>query len=100
MRQFEHIEAMLEKGTRLGFRKPTSDDLYTGWIILYKVAPHQITTRTGALDPVADGHIIEKHQANELYIRLHPYTVLLLELRRDVHERGDYETNSDYRLKE
>lgn len=91
---FEQVEQLLDQGERVGFTKPTSDAQYLGWILIAKV--------------MADLRLLEvlseeedPRRVQEEKRRLEkPYLVLQIELKRAVHEAGDYETEADYRQKD
>lgn len=92
----KELERKLEAGQRWGFTKQTSDADYLGWVLLRKRKPR----------PVPPFDLSEKPEQYRQYmslveeIRQLPYHVHIVELRRDVHERGDYETSEDQRLLE
>jgi hypothetical protein len=90
----QEIEAMIDKGLRVGFIKPTMNPEYLGWILLTKLTPNrrllEVLTAEEAPELVAEEHRRERE----------PYFLLVIELRRDVHEAGDYETEADYRQKD
>lgn len=88
------IESALDKGQQLGFVKPTDDERVLGWILLWKRKPHD--RYLALLRPGEEPDFVAKQEA----IRRCPFYVSVIELSRDVHESGDYETEEDYRLKE
>jgi len=90
----EDLERYLERGDCLGFEKRTNSDEYLGWILLDKQKP--LDRYLSLLKPDEQ----PEFRAEQEFIRQHPYHVLVIELRRDVHESGVYESNEDYRLRE
>jgi hypothetical protein len=89
----ENIEQLLDDGVRIGFMKPTHDDEYLGWIIISKYKPDQ-----RALDIASS--IDNSRSRDMLHRAAFPYMLLVIELKKSVHEAGGYETEDDYRLKE
>lgn len=84
------LERLLEKGESFGFRTPTGDDDYLGWIMLRKrYSSERVIEAMGADHP-------DIGDAKESLTK--PYVISILELRRDVHESDDYELNEDYRV--
>jgi hypothetical protein len=76
-----------------GFLKNTNSNDYLGWILIHKYKPLMIYPK-------------EAYDNEEQYIRLtqedkrrkkYMYYVRIIELRRDIHESGAYETGDDYR---
>jgi len=90
----EDLEHYLENGSQLGFVKQTSSDDFLGWILLDK--------RRG--NPRYEALLVPGEDTKFLLeqddIRKKPYRVAVLELKRDVHQSDDYETNEDYRTNE
>src|SRR4029079_17531644 len=77
----DEIERLLASGVRLAVRVPLDDPSYLGWIAVYKPRRR----------PSGPRH---------LYLVGGPYLVLVLELNREGHEGGGYETEEDYRRKD
>lgn len=90
----DEIESLLERGFRVGFVKPTEDPEYLGWILLSK---HRANERILEAITERDAPPIV---AEEKRRRERPYLLLAIELRRTVHESGDYETERDFRQNE
>jgi hypothetical protein len=90
----EEAEQLLDQGFSIGFTKPTDDPAYLGWITISKVKPSSRLLEVLSEDEAPDAVREERRRQRE------PYLVLVVELRRDVHESGDYETESDYRQKD
>jgi hypothetical protein len=76
-----------------GFLKDTNSVDYLGWVLIHKYKPLIIYEK-------------EAYSSEEQYIRLlkedkrrkkYPYHVRIIELRRDIHESGVYETGDDYK---
>lgn len=88
------IERALDKGQQLGFIKPTDDDRFLGWILLSKRVCNE--RYLALLAPGEEPAFVAEQEA----IRRCPYRVSVIELSREVHESGEYETEEDYRLRE
>ncbi|MDY6781851.1 MAG: hypothetical protein SW833_04740 [Cyanobacteriota bacterium] len=92
----EDLEKKLDRGEEWGFRKVVDNSDYLGWVLLAKRKPPIVFPK-------------ETYETEETYISLRewseklkrtPYHILVLELKREVHESGDYEDNDDYRQRE
>jgi len=92
--ELDEVERLLEQGGRVGFIKPTNDPNYLGWILLWKVKANQ---RLLEILDEADDPIRVKEERRR---QREPYLLLRIELKRSVHEAGDYETEKDYRQKD
>ena len=92
--ELRDLERYLERGDVLGFVNETSDDRSLGWILLNKLKPHD--RFLSVLEP---GERPE-FQAEQESIRMKPYHVVVIELKRDAYEDERYETNDDYILNE
>ena len=87
------VQLLLDSGLRLGVTKPVDSPDYLGWILVSKHPSNPRLTSILAKSP-------ETHQlAEQLRREVAPYLVLNIELKRSVHEAGDYETEDDYRIK-
>jgi hypothetical protein len=89
----EDIQSMLDRGLRLGVVKPMDTAEYLGWILVSKHSPDP--RRNALLDGIEDASAFAEQQEREVA----PYLILNIELKRSVHESGDYETEKDYRMK-
>lgn len=91
----EQLEKHLANGQVWGFIKETGSADYLGWILVSKskvmLVPH--------FEPSENPTAYRKWQERNERVRANPYTLSVKELRRDVHERGDYEDNADYRMR-
>jgi hypothetical protein len=92
--ELDEVERLLEHGERIGFLKPADDPAYLGWILLSKVKPNLRFLQLVTPDDDPKGVAEERRRAEA------PYMLLRVELKRSVHEAGDYETEQDYRQKE
>jgi len=92
----EELEKHLDKGEQWGIRKETDSTDYLGWILITKRRPPTIWPRYAYDDLNLYSSLTD--QANDIIGK--PYHVRVLELRRDVHESGEYEGTEDYRLNE
>jgi hypothetical protein len=90
----DRLEELLDRGERLGFAKPTGDDEYLGWILIAKVKAN-----VRLLELFSGDHDDVRVEEEKRRLK-RPYMVLQIELKRTVHEAGDYETDADYRQKE
>jgi hypothetical protein len=88
------IEVLLSGGFRVGFEQPSQDDEYIGWILVSKIVAKERILELLDEDEAPD---LVREQARR---RTEPYLLERLELKRSVHEGGDYETESDYRQKD
>ncbi|MCB9765960.1 MAG: hypothetical protein H6739_39665 [Alphaproteobacteria bacterium] len=72
-------------------RIPTNSEKYLGWLIAEKLVPNMRT-----LEVLHDcpEHRAYKAETSKLTT---PYRVRIIELDREVHESGVYETGDDYR---
>ena len=70
----------LDDGNELGFLKETDSLDFVGWLLVRKIRSH-----------IGDPSDIGREGL---------YQVLVIELKRSVHESDAYETNDDYRLNE
>lgn len=93
----DRVGKKLNNGEQWGFIKETDSHEYLGWILINKLPKMTFTS--------------QKKDYSEEYLYLiklieaekrekTPYHVLIKELRRDVHESGEYETGDDIRHKE
>jgi hypothetical protein len=92
----EELETHLDKGEQWGIRKETDSHDYLGWILITKRRPPTIWPRNTYDDPNLYSSLMDL--ANEIIEK--PYHMQVLELRRDVHESGEYENTEDYRQNE
>src|SRR5437588_9190578 len=90
------IERYLENGAELGYVKQTDSQDYVGWILFSKRKPPPV----GPFDPELEPESHASWSEWAARTREKPYHVLVLELRLDVHDSGDYPENEDYRLRE
>ena len=91
---FDEVERLLDAGFRAGFRKPTNNVDYLGWIIISKHKPNMRILEL--FDESEHPELVRE----ERWYQREPYLVLVIELKRSVHEAGDYETEGDYRQKD
>ena len=97
--QKNEIEDNLTGGGRLGLIKLTNSDKYLGWILLTKILRAENTiSNFHFLDPIEDKEIIDSDLNYIAYVRDNPYQVRIIELKKEVHESGVYETEEDYRM--
>ena len=89
------LDRHLEAGQRWGFIKETGDPEYLGWVLLRKRKPRPVT----AFDPREPERYAQFLSRRDEILR-QPYYIHVVELKRDVYERGDYETSEDQRNKE
>ncbi len=94
MKTRREIERLLESGIRLGFSIPLEDPEYLGWVLVTRLKPNPRVLE------LIDESDAPRAVARERQIERTPFLVLVLELRRDVHEAGGYETEEDYRRKD
>lgn len=89
----KELQVLLDRGLRLGVVKPTDSPDWLGWILVSK---HPSNPRfREVLDELEHAHLLEEQRRRDLA----PYLVLNIELKRSVHEEGNYETEDDYRMK-
>ena len=90
----EELEKKLNMGEMFGFIKETNDPNYLGWILLRKrLVPPSLP------DPREKEKYLRWEKQMETW-KKEPYDLSILELRREVHESGEYESTEDYRLRE
>jgi hypothetical protein len=87
------LEAKLEAGQEWGFRKETGHPNDLGWILISKRKPPTIYAKESYR--FEDSYWMRLRDFEKLSKA--PYHVKVKELRRDVHENGDYEKPSDLR---
>ena len=91
------LEKKLNNGQQWGFIKETDSDEYLGWILINKFPKFLFTPKR---EDYSEEFIylgaVEEAQKRENT----PYHVIIKELRRDVHESGEYETGDDVRQKD
>lgn len=75
-------------------RFETGDEDYLGWISAEKLEPNQRILELFADEPEHPEFV----RAAEA--RAKPYRIRAIELSRAVHERGEYESNEDYRRRQ
>jgi hypothetical protein len=92
----DELEEHLDKGEQWGVRKVTDSPDYLGWILIAKRRPPSIWPRNTYSDPALYSRLTD--QARDISEK--PYHVRVIELRRDVHESGKYESTDDYRQNE
>ena len=92
----DQLEKYLQRGEEWGFRRETGDPEYLGWILVSKRKPPILWPGEEANNPA---HYTKIREEAERLSRT-PYHVKIRELRRDVHESGEYEQPGDYRLVE
>lgn len=85
---------MLDHGQRVGFVKQTGDSEYLGWIVLSKLKPNRRLLEVLGHDRDSVCVAEERRRERE------PYLLMVIELKREVHEAGAYETEEDYRQKD
>ncbi|WP_437287729.1 hypothetical protein [Sorangium sp. So ce406] len=90
----QEIDAMLDQGQRVGFVKQTSDPEYLGWIVLSKLNPNRRLLEVLGHD--SDSVYVAEERRRER----EPYLLMVIELKREVHDAGGYETEEDYRRKD
>src|SRR5689334_22825570 len=88
----QELEFFLDRGDSLGFQMATGTDDYLGWILLSKRKPNE--RLLSLLQPNEEPQFVSEQEA----IRRQPYQVLVQELRFDVYQSDEYETNEDFRL--
>ena len=91
---YTELEKLLDSGGRVGFIKPTDSPDYLGWILIAKIEANR---RLLELVTEAEAPALVQEERRRL---VQPYMVLQIELKRSIHEAGEYETESDYRQKE
>ena len=88
------IQSLLDSGSRLGVTKSVDSPDYLGWILVGKHPANlrrlAILEESGELSQTAE---VERARIGASYL------VLNIELKRSVHEAGEYETEDDYRMK-
>jgi hypothetical protein len=95
MDKFE-LDRKLNNGEQWGFVKETDSVDYLGWILINKRPKMRFEPQKSDYDDETYLLYLDKYQQREKT----PYHLLVYELRRDVHERGDYETGDDVRQKD
>lgn len=88
----DELRKKLDSGESWGFIKKTDSDDYLGWILIAKLQPIIIYEKK-AYSEEHYAYLIKKQEER----KKHPYFVRIIELRKDVHESGVYETSEDYR---
>jgi hypothetical protein len=88
------LDKKLNNGERLGFIKETNSPDYLGWILINKMPKMMFKPQEDDYDDEESYsfHLDEYRRREET-----PYHVGIRELKKDVHERGDYETGDDVR---
>jgi hypothetical protein len=92
----EELEERLDKGEQWGVIKETDSPDYLGWILITKRRPPTMWPR----DTYGDSDLYSRLMDQTRDIIEKPYHVRVIELRRDVHESGEYESTEDYRQNE
>ncbi|MEH2173845.1 hypothetical protein [Nostoc sp.] len=91
------LDKKLNHGEQWGYKKETDNDEYLGWILINKLPKLTfIPKREDYLEEYL--YLIKIREAEKR--QKTPYHVLIKELRRDVHESGEYETGEDIRQKD
>jgi len=88
------VSRTIEKGREVGFRFAADHPEYLGWILVQKTPPNLriLEQFSEAEQPWLVRPELEKQRK--------PYSVLVIELQKTVHESGEYEWNADYRRRE
>jgi hypothetical protein len=89
------IKKKLDNGEQWGFIKETDSEEYLGWVLINKMLPMRLVPRKEDYEDEESYSLVMKRYNQSLN---QPYHVLIYELKRDVHERGGYETGDDVRL--
>jgi hypothetical protein len=89
----EDIEKSLEKGLQLGIKISTDNPDYLGWILVRKRHIPPVWDKKAY---ESEEEYIKKIELAEIATKF-PYHIIYMELKKDVHEKGDYETENDYR---
>jgi hypothetical protein len=76
-----------------GWLKDTDDFDYLGWVLIHKYKHIIIYEKEAYSNEEHYFRLIKKAEIQKKY----PYYVRIIELRRDIHESGVYETGDDYR---
>jgi hypothetical protein len=92
----DELERHLELGEQWGYKKETDSSDYLGWVLLSKRQPSPLWERKAYANE--EVYLQAKERADRL--KKTPYHLRVIELRRDVHESGEYESTEDYRLNE
>jgi hypothetical protein len=91
------LDYKLHHGEQWGFIRETNSEEYLGWILVHKLPPMIFPPQENDyLD--RESYLFQIDRYNQR--KNTPYHVLIYELRKDVHERGGYETGDDVRLNE
>jgi hypothetical protein len=93
----DDLERHLHNGEQWRFVKETDDPEYLGWILISKITPGPMPPFAPRLDPREERESIEQAVAWAEQMRRTPYHVHVVELKREVHEAGEYPGNEDYR---
>src|SRR5438477_3865770 len=83
------LEYYLKRGNTVGFEMPTGDPEYLGWILISKQEPN--ARLLGLFTEEEESYWLIRKEHRKL---THPYFVHRFELKRSVHEAGDYETEA------
>lgn len=87
------LNKRLNNGEQWGFIKETDNYDYLGWILINKEQPIIIYEKKAYSSGEQYIRLVKKEEAR----RKNPYHIRIVELLRDVHEKGVYETQEDYR---
>jgi len=90
----KNIDASLAAGLRLGVIFDSENSDYLGWVLLKKHKPNEGILRNFS-DQKDSALYHEEYQSIQK-----PYLLMIVELKKSVHESGDYETDQDYRRKD
>ena len=91
------VKKKLDNGEQWGFVKETDSEEYLGWILINKMLPMRLAPQKESYENEESYSLVMKRYNQSLN---QPYHILIYELKRDVHQRGDYETGDDVRLNE
>ncbi len=92
----DSLEKKLNQGGQWGFRKETNDPNYLGWILIVKYKPPILYSQELYKDEAIYIRVVRKHEK----ITKSPYHVHIVELKREVHESDNYQSEDDYRQRE
>jgi hypothetical protein len=90
----EELEHSLSKGYRWGFIKQTSNSNYLGWILLVR---RQLPI-LWPIDKIQRPEYYKRTKQEVVTLTRTPYHIHIVEIRKDVHESGTYNTDIDTHL--
>jgi hypothetical protein len=92
----ESLSKHLNNGEQWGFRTSPDSSEYLGWVLISKRNPAVIFPYHASQDMARYERLAEESAET----KMRPFHVSVRELKKTVHESGEYESTEDYRVRD